>query len=168
MSWKIDTPYNNIKCAGSTSLWGRELKDYSYRITKHINRRPPCEVVSWKTNNFSCDAFRWCRPPCEVVSWKKLVTIQKIETEVDLLVRSWVERWTKIRVDWISWVDLLVRSWVERMITLYLKNRKIVDLLVRSWVERMKWQVKCCYHGSTSLWGRELKDLQYHLVHNYT
>ena len=59
--------------------------------------------------------------------------------EVDLLVRSWIERLTVFPIQSVYSVDLLVRSWIERLQSLDLIYLlQIVDLLVRSWIERSR------------------------------
>ena len=86
-------------------------------------------------------------------------TLRDFSTRVDLLVRSWIERWLEVARSNPILVDLLVRSWIESLPLSSLSRAEMVDLLVRSWIERSpisreKWRKK-----STSLWGRELKDI---------
>ena len=144
----------------STSLWGRELKDHD------VARQ---EIVAASTSLWgrelkavmvvdgvisSVSTSLWGR---ELKDHLSLLLL--LPDTVDLLVRSWVER-LPVHSDFSShFVDLLVRSWVER----YPLASRIffdeVDLLVRSWVERMITKQSISTVASTSLWGRELKEI---------
>ena len=113
-----------------------ERSDYPYMFQSG-DRRPPCEVVNWKSSKISSIPCETSRPPCEVVNWKVLVYTPAIFLFVDLLVRSWIERKiTSVNI-LSATVDLLVRSWIER------------DCQRSENIEKA---------GSTSLWGRELKE----------
>ena len=77
----------------STSLRGRELKDLSQRITAGTHRRPPWEVVNWKTlgNRYlqysvSSTSLRGRELKDILIFWILLLNV------VDLLERSWIER----------------------------------------------------------------------------
>ena len=121
----------------STSLWGRELKDHNCCNFSILYRRPPCEVVNWKMYN----RFRLYplvrRPPCEVVNWKFIEWLFSYANLVDLLVRSWIERDSPLLFDVLgdSRPPCEVVNW---------KINVILDYALEE--------------GSTSLWGRELKE----------
>ena len=119
----------------STSLWGRELKDWS--------------AAQWPAESR--------RPPCEVVNWKNPVKHHMTEYMVDLLVRSWIERYDILHRHPTTLVDLLVRSWIERLLPLQLL---ILSRSTSLWGRELKglwwWQSNTGW-WSTSLWGRELK-----------
>ena len=121
----------------STSLWGRELKGPIYWKTgKCRKRRPPCEVVNWKKREIVRFKQTVCRPPCEVVNWKTFMELSSSKIDVDLLVRSWIERSFHSPV---HFPPLSTSLWGRE-----LKGPLCGPLQT--------------LQGSTSLWGRELKD----------
>ena len=85
---------------------------------------------------------------------------------VDLLVRSWIERSNSVEscpvmsdgrspCEVVNW-KISNKQW---------KWIRPVDLLVRSWIERFcRWVIAIC-KGSTSLWGRELKEFTLYFFH---
>ena len=60
-----------------------------------VQRRPPREVVNWKSSTACPHRSCECRPPREVVNWKMMNRISILSEQVDLLVRSWIERQCK-------------------------------------------------------------------------
>ena len=78
------------------------------------------------------------RPPREVVNWKICTRSRDLNGIVDLLGRSWIERWYRHRRPRMKRVDLLGRSWIESGGTRWQCTHDGVDLLGRSWIER--WQ----------------------------
>ena len=97
--------------------------------------RPPCEVVNWNIFLSSTHIITTCRPPCEVVNWNIRCARSRKDCDVDLLVRSWIEIWMKIKRQLWKQVDLLVRSWIEILKSARWSALIWVDLLVRSWIE---------------------------------
>ena len=75
----------------SASLWGCELK-YLCIYQTH----------PWR-----------CQPPCEAVSWNSNEQMENAIDSVSLLVRLWVEIFTDIFKRLLNNVSLLVRLWVE-------------------------------------------------------
>ena len=172
----------------STSLWGRELKG-QLRCFRKIRRVVDLLVRSWierwKQIYLSRQVER--RPPCEVVNWKTFAPTDSNIVTVDLLVRSWIERlhgshetgspygrppcevvnWKIYDKSWklyvsgrppcevVNWKDLRFKlkkfdfsrppcevvNW-KRMCT-RLWGYRPVDLLVRSWIERL---IYCSYY----------------------
>ena len=145
----------------STSLWGRELKDQQ-RMCFDRALLVDLLVRSWierQTNIWYVGMLR------STSLWGR-----ELKGSLYLSVRSPVQ------------VDLLVRSWIERSWPISIWNNLVVDLLVRSWIERysrchipsshrcrppcevVNWKFLWNTTGllpvpSTSLWGRELKDI---------
>ena len=115
VNWKEYTIQKTICLSVSTSLWGRELKDFL--------------LLVW--------SVRWL-VDLLVRSWIESLLYREQENhkQVDLLVRSWIERFEKAKFWVITQVDLLVRSWIERLLNSACPDLFPVDLLVRSWIER--------------------------------
>ncbi len=157
-------------------MWVEKLQKFDW--TQYPGRHPPCEDVSWKTED-----SKWTRS--EIVI---------------LLVRMWVENFAVLQCSevspssslWgcelkingaksvagsnrhppcedVSWkayktqprkaeaVILLVRMWVEKSVLLLHWWYPAVILLVRMWVEKVKRTAEIKYKESSSLWGCELK-----------
>ena len=154
-----------------------------YTTTFTLFRRPPCEVVNWKRFFRQPLLHRDRRPPCEVVNWKNYRLLRRRRrSKVDLLVRSWIERtlpastfaeryrrppcevvnWkTTVHAVWVQIrVDLLVRSWIERSLRLQNHSQKTgrPPCEVVNWKNILR-SVSNFHLRSTSLWGRELKDV---------
>ena len=151
-----------------------------YRL--FVNRRPPCEVVSWNTLANKTVENVLGRPPCEVVSWNATVVKPIIGVAiVDLLARSWVEI---LNVSSVSTFPFCrppceVVSWNKTAEELYpnLKGRPPCEVVswnmyvwsacidgeegrppceVVSWNNQAKSKLRFLWK-STSLRGRELK-----------
>ena len=99
-SWIERLSWYDLSLTGvqSTSLRGRELKDICCRFTHYLfPRRPPWEVVNWKNTGTLTLNTSDRRPPWEVVNWKIAGSSPSATLEVDLLERSWIERFPMIR-----------------------------------------------------------------------
>ena len=91
------------------------------------------------------------RPPREVVNWKTRKGSRLNYRLIDLLGRSWIERY------WITSARSSVgRSWIERYLAGIAKLLFIVDLFERSWIERIpvRWRIwAACCRPSRKVWN---------------
>ena len=166
--------------ARSSSLWGCELKivvSLAFPKDEKSSSLWGCELKI-KGSDCTCISFR--HPPCEDVSWKSENISEYYYDDVILLVRMWVEKpnsqlvtvagetssslWgcelkshsamlfpEKLRhppCEDVSWKTKLSynEGWTDYVI-----------LLVRMWVEKWLSLPACLPPSSSSLWGCELK-----------
>ena len=127
VNWKESESDTGKTLLLSTSSGGRELKELYQILLLQKFCRPPREVVNWKIFFYLFIGSCICRPPREVVNWK-----------------IFCHRTT----EFADTVDLLGRSWIERYLAGIAKLLFIVDLFERSWIERIpvRWQIwaACC------------------------
>ena len=129
-------------------------------------RRPPCEVVNWKTTLGETIGGIASRPPCEVVNWKVLLWEHRWRgrTSTSLWGRELKDDSPSTVIACISRPPCEVVNWkVSTSSPPCLPDH--VDLLVRSWIESPRPLFHRNMLLSTSLWGRELKEVvgSYHL-----
>ena len=154
---KYSVKWKNFTVALSASLWGCELKFYEKRkLTDWLSSASlwGCELkyasVSWKVVHPR-------QPPCEAVSWNTWNMCRRVSQEVSLLVRLWVEIFSRF------WMALLILSASLWGCELKYNSSTPSSHRLRqppceavSWNERMKADTKE-EKRSASLWGCELK-----------
>ena len=68
------------------------------RILNRVSCQPPCEAVSWNTQNRHRLTGLISQPPCEAVSWNLLLSSLTWAVCVSLLVRLWVEIFLQLQL----------------------------------------------------------------------
>ena len=150
----------------STSLWGRELK-VLYRIELIPSLAVDLLVRSWIERLMILTALQKTQ---STSLWGRELKDHDpdVPWEPDGSTSLWgreLKVETGLLAVFLGHVDLLVRSWIERFKKPLLSYWPKVDLLVRSWIERQHRPYQKCSTASTSLWGRELKELSNGLLH---
>ena len=151
----------NKRVTLSTSLRGRELKDWDNQETREIHRRPPWEVVNWKSFTVIFVIVLVVSTSLRGRELKgKFYSASHGASHVDLLERSWIERsYNGYLIHTNRSTSLRGRELKAYIICMPHRN-PVVDLLERSWIESALLCLCLFLQGvSTSLRGRELKEI---------
>ena len=158
MSWKTAPP-SKIVFGDIVDLLVRSwVEKQMINLVYNYDSRPPCEVVSWKTNTNEYVLHVIGRPPCEVVSWKVVRAVHRNDDmrRPPCEVVSWKNAYGNTATKCGTSTSLWGRELKNCSIFHNYSQTCRPPCEVVSW-KTYKAPLAKSPRLSTSLWGRELK-----------